>query len=314
MERHFLFDLPEWAPIADLKLSTDASDANGFGSFHENEWFSVAWMPSQIHFGMAYKELYPITSLSPVIFGVSVGAIRERSFIAITVQSGIACSPQFVTFYTVQSGIAYMGRNTFHYIPYSLVSPVAHNLLRFIPYSLVSPMGRNSQYVLLYTIQSGIAGRPKFVTFYTIQSGIARRSQFAMCFNIHHTYSLILLVGRKPQHVSLYTIQFGIAWGTRFVTFYTTQSGITYGSQSAIRFVIYHTVLYRLGIAICNTFSLYIIQSDIICRVCFACGSQVAIRSMYTIQSGIAGGPQCVTCYTIRSGSALWVAIRNVFH
>jgi hypothetical protein len=92
--------------------------------------------------------------------------------------------------------------------------------------------------------------------------------------------SLVSPMDRNPQYVSLYTIQSCIAWGLQF----------------AIRF------------------SLYIIQSDIICTVCFACGSQVAIRSVYTIQSGIAGGPQCVMCYTIRSGSALWVAIRNVFH
>ena len=54
------FDLPEWAPVADIELSTDASGAKGCGGCHENEWFSVAWLPSQINFGMAYKELYPI--------------------------------------------------------------------------------------------------------------------------------------------------------------------------------------------------------------------------------------------------------------
>ena len=54
------FDLPEWAPVPDFELSTDASGNIGFGGCYQNEWFAAAWLPSQLKFGMAYKELYPI--------------------------------------------------------------------------------------------------------------------------------------------------------------------------------------------------------------------------------------------------------------
>ena len=54
------FDLPELAPVPDFELSTDASGNKGFGGCYNNEWFSVAWLPSQLKLGMAYKELYTI--------------------------------------------------------------------------------------------------------------------------------------------------------------------------------------------------------------------------------------------------------------
>ena len=54
------FDLPEWTPIPDFELSTDASGKSCFGGFYNNEWFAREWLPTQLKFGMAYKELYPI--------------------------------------------------------------------------------------------------------------------------------------------------------------------------------------------------------------------------------------------------------------
>ena len=54
------FDLPDWAPVPNFELATDASGSLGFGAYHQGEWFSAAWLPSQQPLGMAYKELYPI--------------------------------------------------------------------------------------------------------------------------------------------------------------------------------------------------------------------------------------------------------------
>ena len=54
------FDLPEWAPVADFELSTDASGTKGCGGSYGREWFTSAWLPTQVQFGMAYKELYQI--------------------------------------------------------------------------------------------------------------------------------------------------------------------------------------------------------------------------------------------------------------
>ena len=54
------FDLPEWAPVPDFEISTDASGSKDFGGYYHNQWFSAAWLPTQELLGMAYKELYPI--------------------------------------------------------------------------------------------------------------------------------------------------------------------------------------------------------------------------------------------------------------
>jgi hypothetical protein len=54
------FDLPEWAPVVDFELSTDASGTKGCGGSYGREWFTSAWLPTEVQFGMAYKELHPI--------------------------------------------------------------------------------------------------------------------------------------------------------------------------------------------------------------------------------------------------------------
>lgn len=51
------FDLPEWTLVPYFELSTDASCMKGFGGFYKKEWLSVAWLPAQQYFGMAYKKL-----------------------------------------------------------------------------------------------------------------------------------------------------------------------------------------------------------------------------------------------------------------
>ena len=56
----YFFDLPEWAPLPDFELSSDASGKQGYGVFNNGAWFYQRWLPSQQQLGMAYKELYPI--------------------------------------------------------------------------------------------------------------------------------------------------------------------------------------------------------------------------------------------------------------
>ena len=56
----YFFDLPEWAPIPDLSLASDASGSKGFGVYYNGEWFNGSWSASQQPLGISYKELYPI--------------------------------------------------------------------------------------------------------------------------------------------------------------------------------------------------------------------------------------------------------------
>ena len=57
----YFFDLPEWAPVPDLFLSTDASGSIGYGVFYSGEWFNGAsWSVVQQSLSITYKELFPI--------------------------------------------------------------------------------------------------------------------------------------------------------------------------------------------------------------------------------------------------------------
>ena len=56
----YFFDLPEWAPLADFELSSDASGKKGFGVYYNGAWFAKVWLEAQQPLGMAYRELFPI--------------------------------------------------------------------------------------------------------------------------------------------------------------------------------------------------------------------------------------------------------------
>ena len=56
----YFFDLPDWAPLPDLSLSTDATGSKGYGAFYNDEWFNGAWLPSRQPHSITYKELFPI--------------------------------------------------------------------------------------------------------------------------------------------------------------------------------------------------------------------------------------------------------------
>ena len=56
----YFFDLPDWAPVPDLFLSTDASGSLGYGAFYADEWFNGSWSATQRSLSIAYKELFPI--------------------------------------------------------------------------------------------------------------------------------------------------------------------------------------------------------------------------------------------------------------
>ena len=64
----YFFDLPEWAPVPDLLLSTDASGSIGYGAYCSGEWFNGMWSSTQRSNSIAYKELFPIV-LACLVWG-----------------------------------------------------------------------------------------------------------------------------------------------------------------------------------------------------------------------------------------------------
>ena len=64
----YFFDLPEWAPVLDLFLSTDASGSLGYGVLYSGKWFNGAWSVAKQLLSIAYKEFFPIV-LSCYVWG-----------------------------------------------------------------------------------------------------------------------------------------------------------------------------------------------------------------------------------------------------
>ena len=51
---------PGLLPEADIKVSSDAAGAFGYGAYMKGQWFAGSWAPSQELHSIAYKELFPI--------------------------------------------------------------------------------------------------------------------------------------------------------------------------------------------------------------------------------------------------------------
>ena len=54
------FQYPQWAPLPNFEVSSDASGALGYGAVFQGHWFSGAWLPTQVSQSIQYKELFPI--------------------------------------------------------------------------------------------------------------------------------------------------------------------------------------------------------------------------------------------------------------
>ena len=54
------FQMPQWAPLPDFQVSSDASGSLGYGAIFNTQWFVGTWSASQESLSIAYKELFPI--------------------------------------------------------------------------------------------------------------------------------------------------------------------------------------------------------------------------------------------------------------
>ena len=54
------FLIPEWAPLPDFQVSSDAAGTLGYGAIFQHQWFCGPWSACQQPLSIAYKELFPI--------------------------------------------------------------------------------------------------------------------------------------------------------------------------------------------------------------------------------------------------------------
>ena len=50
---------PQWVPLPDFHVSSDAAGSLGFGAVFDCEWFVGRWSAAQQPLSIAYKELFP---------------------------------------------------------------------------------------------------------------------------------------------------------------------------------------------------------------------------------------------------------------
>ena len=60
---------PGMSAPSDVEVISDAAGALGFGAYFNTEWFSGAWVPSQMHQSIAHKELFPVVVV-PHLWGL----------------------------------------------------------------------------------------------------------------------------------------------------------------------------------------------------------------------------------------------------
>ena len=57
---HSFLLYPQWAPVPDLQISSDAAGSIGYGAILGLEWFVGVWSAAQMPLSIAYKELFPV--------------------------------------------------------------------------------------------------------------------------------------------------------------------------------------------------------------------------------------------------------------
>ena len=54
------FLMPDWAPLPNFQVSSDADGTLGYEAIFHHQWFCGPWSASQLPPSIAYKELFPI--------------------------------------------------------------------------------------------------------------------------------------------------------------------------------------------------------------------------------------------------------------
>ena len=127
---------PQWAPLPDFEVSSDASGALGYGAVFQGHWFSGAWLPPQISASMENKELFPIVVAAylwgPLWATKRVNFLSDNRSVVAILQSGTSRAP------TIMSLVCYLSllaaRHSFSFTASPVrgkSNPIADSLSRF---------------------------------------------------------------------------------------------------------------------------------------------------------------------------------------
>ena len=127
---------PQWAPLPDFHVSSDASGVLGYGAMFHNHWFSGAWLPKQLPQSIEYKELFPIVVAAyvwgPQWVSKRVLFLSDNSSVVEILRSGTSRAP------TIMSLVRYLcllaARHSFSFTASPVrgkCNPIADALSRF---------------------------------------------------------------------------------------------------------------------------------------------------------------------------------------
>ena len=96
---------PQWAPLPDFEVSSDASGALGYGAVFQGHWFSGAWLPSQVSQSIEYKELFPIVVAAylwgPQWASKRVNFLSDNRSVVDILRSGTSRAPTIISWFAI---------------------------------------------------------------------------------------------------------------------------------------------------------------------------------------------------------------------
>ena len=127
---------PQWAPLPDFEVSSDASGALGYGVVFQGHWFSGAWLPRQVSQSIEYKELFPIV-VAAYLWGPQwackrVNFLSDNRSVVDILRSGTSRAPTIMSLVRYLSLLA--ARHSFSFTASPVrgkSNPIADSLSRF---------------------------------------------------------------------------------------------------------------------------------------------------------------------------------------
>ena len=91
---------PQWAPLPDFHVSSDAAGSLGFGAIFDREWFVGEWSAAQQPLSIAYKELFPVaiaaSSWGPLWASKHVEFCSDNMSVVSVLHSGTSRDPNIM--------------------------------------------------------------------------------------------------------------------------------------------------------------------------------------------------------------------------
>ena len=92
---------PQWAPLPDFEVSSDASGALAHGVVFQGHWFSGAWLPTQVSQSIEYKELLPLVLAAylwgPLWASKRVNFLSDNRSVVEILRSGTSRAPTIMS-------------------------------------------------------------------------------------------------------------------------------------------------------------------------------------------------------------------------